>query len=350
MRMWTKSACVVFALSALLILAAVGITRSDHQVQANARIASGTLATLTAAVRPAAAIVTANRPATYVVQPGDTLSAIAAQFMVRGGWPALYRANQALLGPDPNVIQAGTVLVLPDETRPVRYTVMPGDTLSGIAAALGVPGGWHALYAANHRVIGTNPGVIEPGTVLIVPRPVASATPRGRRRLGVPRSVTSPRLPVPRSPIPTNTLHAHIPVTTERPAAVGMPQWLVIMLLSVASLIGAAFLVEPFIVLARRRRKAARQPQMTGGSALQGPGHWGAIGNPRIVIADYDRLVVTQCQDDDTVYVLRPPGEDPMAVLRVARLVLRELSYQHLADHLHVPVRPRPGGSPGWGG
>ena len=30
-----------------------------------------------------------------------------------------------------------------------RYVVQPGDTLSGIAAALGAPGGSPALYAAN---------------------------------------------------------------------------------------------------------------------------------------------------------------------------------------------------------
>jgi LysM repeat protein len=347
--MWTKSACVVFALSALLIFPAVGLTGSDRQVQANARIAGGTLATLTAAVRPAAAVVAANRPATYVVQPGDTLSAIAAQFAVLGGWPALYRANQARLGPDPNVIHAGTVLVLPDKTRPFRYTVRPGDTLSGIAAALVVPGGWPALYAANHQVIGTNPGVIEPGTVLIVPRHVISVTRQGRPRLHEPRS-PSLRLSVPRSPNPMHNQQAHVPVTTKRTVAAGMPRWLVIMLLSVGLLIGAAFLAEPLVVLARRRRRGARQTQMTASSAVHDPGHWGATANPPIVITDYDRLVVTQCKDDDTVYVLRPPGEDPMAVLRVARLVLRELSYQQLADHLHVPVGPRPGRSPGWEG
>jgi len=350
MRMWTKSACVVFALSAMLILPAVGMTGAGHQSQANARIAGGTRATLTTAVRPAAAIVTANSPATYVVQPGDTLSAIAARFTIRGGWPALYGANQALLGPDPNVIQPGTVLVLPDQVLPVRYTVMPGDTLSGIAAALAVSGGWRALYAANHQVIGTNPGVIEPGTVLTVPRQVASVTGQGKPRIRKPRSVPSPGVPVPRSPIPTHTQQAHVPVTTKRAVATGMPRWLVIMLLSVAVVIGAAFLAEPFVVLARRRWKTARQPEMTAESALHGPSPFRAIENPRIVIADYERLVVTQCKDDDTVYVLRPPGEDPMAVLRVARLVLRELAYQQLADHLHVPVRPRPGGSPGWGG
>ena len=41
---------------------------------------------------------------------------------------------------------------------------------------------------------------------------------------------------------------------------------------------------------------------------------------------------------DDTVYVLRPPGEDPKAILRVARLVLPEGPYGELADQLGVPA------------
>jgi hypothetical protein len=38
-----------------------------------------------------------------------------------------------------------------------------------------------------------------------------------------------------------------------------------------------------------------------------------------IVLAEHDRLIVTHSKGDDTVYVLRPPGEDPKAIPRVAR-------------------------------
>jgi hypothetical protein len=58
----------------------------------------------------------------------------------------------------------------------------------------------------------------------------------------------------------------------------------------------------------------------------------------RFVLADYDRLVVTHNQADDTVCVLRPPGEDPRAILRVARLVLPEVPYEELAEQLGVPA------------
>lgn len=351
MRIRTKSACVVLALSVPLILLAVGLYGSGRQAQANTRIASRALVIPAAAVRPAVAVVTANSPATYLVQHGDTLSGIAARFAVPGGWSALYTANQALLGPDPNVIEPGAVLVLPGKTAPVSYTVRPGDTLSGIAATLAVPGGWQALYAANHQAIGTSPSVIQPRTVLMIPRQVSTATTPGRPLLRGPRPVTSSRPSVShpaQSPIPAGTRRAHVLDRTKRPAATGMPRWLVTMLLGVALLAGVAFLAEPVVLLAGRRRNAARPRQMTVGNVLRGLGRARrAAVKPRIVMADYDRLVVIQCKNDDTVYVLRPPGEDPVAVLRAARLVLREHSYRQLADHLGAPTSTQTGESQG---
>ena len=57
-----------------------------------------------------------------------------------------------------------------------------------------------------------------------------------------------------------------------------------------------------------------------------------------IVLADHDRLVVTCNKTDQTVYVLRPPGQDPRAILRVARLVLPEGPYWELARQLGIPA------------
>ncbi|RKN16476.1 LysM peptidoglycan-binding domain-containing protein [Micromonospora musae] len=48
------------------------------------------------------------------------------------------------------------------------YVVKPGDTLSEIAAAQHVAGGWHALYERNKRVVGDDPGLIFPGQRLAV--------------------------------------------------------------------------------------------------------------------------------------------------------------------------------------
>ncbi|WP_328853017.1 LysM peptidoglycan-binding domain-containing protein [Micromonospora globbae] len=43
------------------------------------------------------------------------------------------------------------------------YVVKPGDTLSEIAEAHHVDGGWRALYERNERVVGDDPGLILPG-------------------------------------------------------------------------------------------------------------------------------------------------------------------------------------------
>ena len=168
--MWTKSACVVLAWSVLLTLLVAGMSGSVSGAQASMRMASSTTevtqhvtAAFPTAAKPAAAA------ARYVVRPGDTLSGIAAALDVRGGWQALYETNRPVIGADPDVIHPGTVLVLPGRATPARYTIQAGDSLSGIAATLGVRGGWPALYAANRKVIGPDPDVIHPGTVLVLP-------------------------------------------------------------------------------------------------------------------------------------------------------------------------------------
>ena len=343
--MWTKSACVVLAWGSILmvVVVAAGMSQPCRRAQANIRIASSTTeVTGVSAVSVAAVLVTAARTAEgYVVQPGDTLSGIAARLAARGGWPALYAANRPRIGPDPDVIRPGTVLVVPGRVPPGRYTVVAGDTLAAIAAALAVRGGWPALYAANRRVIGPDPGVIQPGTVLAIPRPAAPRAPvpsPGRRLYPAPPSA------------PAGSGQRPLPGRTGAPAAAGMPRWLKTMLLAAGLVIGAAFLAEPVMVVRRRRRRAAAGAAAPPGHAREpapvpprvprqerGSGG-GAAWKARIVLADYDRVVVTYSEGDGTVYVLRPPGEDPRAILRAARLVLPEDPYQELADQLGVPA------------
>ena len=128
-----------------------------------------------------------------------------------------------------------------------------------------------------------------------------------------------------------------------------MPRWLEDVLLAAGVLAATAFAAEPAAALARRRRQAARPaPPRAPGSARHAPGavpgsvrhtenggH--AAEKARIVLADHERLIVTYCARDHAVYVLTPPGEDPRAVLRAARLVLPEDTYEDLAGHLGVP-------------
>lgn len=256
MRAWTKSACVVLAWSVLsIILVAAGMEKSAHPAQANTRTMSSTEVILTSMLSTAAASVTAASPsARYAVQYGDTLSSIAARFAERGGWPALYAANRKAIGPDPDVIHPGTVLVLPGQTAPVRYTVAAGDTLSGIAAEFAVRGGWRALYAANRMAIGADPNVIGAGTVLTVPRSAASS------RSAPGRAFRRQQPPAPAAGPP----YRRLPVRTGAPAAVGMPQWLQMMMLAVGVVILAAFLAGRVLAVRRRRQQAAGRAAQLG--------------------------------------------------------------------------------------
>jgi LysM repeat protein len=332
--MWTKSACVVLAWSILVILTAVGIKGSVRPAPASIRIASSTEVALSRPLSGPAAPA-ASPAARYIVQPGDTLSGIAAALAVRGGWPALYAANRPLIGPDPNVLYSGTVLVLPGRRAAVRYTVEAGDTLSGIAAALAVRGGWPGLYAANWRVIGADPNTIRAGTVLAIPGAAPSVP------TSLPRSSPAPA-PAPKSApksAPPGSRHPPGPALAGAAPAVGMPRWLTTMLVAVGLLIAGAFLTEPVLALARRQRadsRAARPPVPRSGprpapEQLTAP-------KARIVVTDFDRLVVTYSTDDGTVCVLRPPGTDPRATLRVARVVLPEEPYRELAGNLGLPA------------
>ena len=141
-----------------------------------------------------------------------------------------------------------------------------------------------------------------------------------------------------------------------------MPSWLKMLLLAAGLLIGAAFLAEPVLVSAAVGRPppapppgAPDRPDWPGcgrdrapggppvpGTPPAGPGPAPAAEPPAradpIVMADYARLVVTRSVDDGTVYVLRPPGQDPAAILRVARLVLPEGPYRELAGQLGLPA------------
>jgi LysM repeat protein len=72
-------------------------------------------------------------PATYTVQPGDTLSEIAIRFGTTV--TELVKLNNIK---NPNLIYAGQILTLPGSSSgPAIYTIQPGDTLSGIAAHFG---------------------------------------------------------------------------------------------------------------------------------------------------------------------------------------------------------------------
>lgn len=56
-----------------------------------------------------------------------------------------------------------------ESTSGSKYTVVSGDTLSGIAKDKDVKGGWHTLYDMNKKVVGSDPNLIFPKQVLTIP-------------------------------------------------------------------------------------------------------------------------------------------------------------------------------------
>jgi hypothetical protein len=128
-----------------------------------------------------------------------------------------------------------------------------------------------------------------------------------------------------------------------RPAGAGLPGWLKLTLLAAGLLIAAALLNEPLLARARRRHRreragaAADQPTVACSGPAPAPSR-AKSGGTRIVDADYHRLVVTHSAAENTVYVLRPPGTAPQAILRVARVVLAEEHYTELAARLGLPA------------
>ncbi|MFC8660331.1 transglycosylase family protein [Streptomyces parvus] len=72
------------------------------------------------------------------------------------------------------------------------YTVATGDSLSGIASEQRVPGGWQGLYAANRTVVGDNPNLIFPGQRLSLDRSRAPKAGEGTST-GKPARQTAPK-------------------------------------------------------------------------------------------------------------------------------------------------------------
>ncbi|WP_314247663.1 transglycosylase SLT domain-containing protein [Streptomyces kutzneri] len=64
------------------------------------------------------------------------------------------------------LISATTAGAVETAAAPTTYSVVAGDTLSEIAADHSLSGGWQQLYAANRSVIGDNPSIIRPGIKL----------------------------------------------------------------------------------------------------------------------------------------------------------------------------------------
>ncbi|MFD9407543.1 transglycosylase SLT domain-containing protein [Streptomyces sp. NPDC059989] len=74
--------------------------------------------------------------------------------------------NSVVTAPAAAAPTTNSVVTAPAAAAPTTYSVVAGDTLSEIAVEHSVSGGWKQLYAANKSVIGDNPSIIRPGIKL----------------------------------------------------------------------------------------------------------------------------------------------------------------------------------------
>jgi nucleoid-associated protein YgaU len=101
---------------------------------------------------------------TYLTQPGDNLTTIAERFYGDGSlWKKIYQANTDVIGDNPDLIQTGWTLTIPDADGAAEaadtWVTKAGDTLSGIAERFyGDASQWKGIYEANKKVIGPDPG------------------------------------------------------------------------------------------------------------------------------------------------------------------------------------------------
>ncbi|KIF01624.1 hypothetical protein PL81_34555 [Streptomyces sp. RSD-27] len=99
---------------------------------------------------------TAPADPTAPVTPGATPSPSATPA------PGASEGNGKHRGPAAIEVPAAPGTASAAAAEPV-YTVKPGDNLADIADANGLKGGWSALYKANEQVIGTDADLIKPG-------------------------------------------------------------------------------------------------------------------------------------------------------------------------------------------
>jgi murein DD-endopeptidase MepM/ murein hydrolase activator NlpD len=146
---------------------------------------------------------------TYTIQPGDTVSSIAAQFGIDQNY-ILW--NNPHVSTDPNMLIVGGTLVVPS-TDGLVYNVTLGDSLNGIAGSYGIDVNSIVSFAPNGI---TSPDTVVEGMVLVLPgaKLAAPAAPVAADPApGVPVPAAADRVPDP-APAPVVSSGSYIwPVT-----------------------------------------------------------------------------------------------------------------------------------------
>lgn len=311
-------------------------------------------------------------PSTYTVLPGDSLSVIARdQLGDADRWPELVDLNP-VVADDPDLIYAGTVLRLPAAaavpaeavTTTRAYTVQPGDTLSSIAAReLGDAERYPEIFEASRNTVQsdgrqvTDPDVIDVGQVLTIPgsaapvattadaAPVKAAPAPGTKPTQTvivpePSQARTSTYPAP-EPVPAGAAQVAAPEQDDEETSTATP-WLL------AGLTGGGAVLAGSLFLLRARRRHAR-------SRARRPGR--TLPAPDVILAPVEKTISA------VGAVTAPTVEHMDSVLcRLAASVARdgatmpdlaavELTATHVVLHLGTPTMlgaPWLGGSDGY--
>ncbi|MBN1465027.1 LysM peptidoglycan-binding domain-containing protein [candidate division KSB1 bacterium] len=110
----------------------------------------------------------------YTVVVGDYLWKISGKDQIYGDpthWMRIYSYNLDQID-DPDLIYPDWVLKIQREVGADEYLVAKGDYLQKIAQnpqVLGDPSSWTKIYEKNKRIVGDDPNLIFPHTVLVIP-------------------------------------------------------------------------------------------------------------------------------------------------------------------------------------
>lgn len=278
---WSQRLAAVLLAAVFALFPAVGAFAATPQTAAVTATATFTPATVNRTASAVTTVTTStsdgNAATDYTVRaarPAETLWTIAAARLGGGErWQQIAALNEGrVIDADGTVFHADLALrpgwrlrmppapaaapaAAPVAAPTVAVTVRAGDTLSGIAEAHRVAGGWQSVYAANRAVIGADPDLIAIGEHLTLPgRPAAAATNPAPavRSARTPDVVDPPGIPVPAIPVPASTPTSP-PVHAPRHAA---PQSA---LTAPAPAIGAAGLLAAGLVGALVRNRIRQQ-------------------------------------------------------------------------------------------
>jgi nucleoid-associated protein YgaU len=203
----------------------------------------------------------------YTVKRGDSLWKIAEDRLGDGTrYVELVDLNEAVLDGHADFLMPGTVLRVPvsEPTPQTEYVVEPGDTLSEIAAdELGDPVTARSIFVASHGTVQpdgahlTDPDLIRPGWKLTIPREAAPAEPVQPKH-SEPRNGSVPAKPPATSATPKPRDDAADTARRSRSTHggddTGAPGWLLPGLGGAGAVLGTAF----WIVLRSQRRTQLR--------------------------------------------------------------------------------------------